>query len=142
MEPSLRKPSTTFLVTAGLYGSPFGALSWWQDRIRAVRLETGRGAYFHDEFVDITLSTRDPKLRQGWRLKIPEVLVLRNKAEVSTVAGVRQLPLREVGGAWRGSWPVPWNAEPGEYQIALARQDELKQRLQARGFRIERRKPL
>lgn len=141
MKPSLRSPWTTFLALAALYGLVFGVRAWWENTIRAVRLETGKAGYLHDEMVDISLSARDPKLNQRWRGKTPEVVVLRNGVAVTTIAGVRQLPLREAGGAWRGLWPVPWNAEAGDYQLALVRQDELQERLRARGFRIERRKP-
>ena len=139
--PHRRGPWTPFFVLAVLYAVVFGARALYQAAVRSVRLEPGKAAYLHDEFVDMNLSTRDPVLLERWKREAPEIVVRRGGLDVTTIAGVRRLALREEGGMFRGAWPVPWNAEAGDYEIALIGQEGLGDRLKRHGFKIERRKP-
>jgi len=136
-----RNPWPLLLILVAFYGAVFAGYRFWRESVRVVTLSAGKKAYLHYELVDVALSTRDSEVTARWRQNPPVVTVTHDGSEVTTVAGLRRLPLREDGAAWRGLWPVPWNAEPGEYRLSLSSADALGDRLQASGFRIERRKP-
>jgi hypothetical protein len=114
-------------------------------RWAAVTLDTLKPSYRHDEFVEIRLRTRDPRLRSLWKQELPRARVVRGGSLVPTIGGLRSAVLEWDGrrSAWVGRWPVPWNAEPGEYALELASEmpSRKAEALRARSFRIERRKP-
>ena len=130
-----------WIIAAALLAAGFGARLGWRAWVKAVTLQAGKPAYLHDELVELSLSTHDPALKKRWREAAPEAVVRREGREVVTIAGIQRFPLIEERGAWRARWPVPWNADAGEYEIALIGQEDLSARLQRKNFRIERRKP-
>lgn len=132
-----------FLGLCLLYALVFGGRAWWLKWVRAVRLETGRPAYLHYDFVDVRLWTRDPTLNSRWQASPPRVEVLRDGGAVTTIAGIRELRLAfdPPSGTWTARWPCPWNAPPGEYTLGLRDWPGLSDRLQSRPFRIGRLKP-
>ena len=137
-------PRRRWIIALAAAIAACGAIAGWrwrQERIRLVTLQAGKTAYLHYELVEIRLTAKDPALLSRWKDAAPEAVVRFHGAEVTTVAGIRRFRLAESGGAFTARWPVPWNAEAGDYEIALLGQDDLGERLQRRGFRIERRAP-
>ncbi len=126
-----------FLGLAALYAAFFAAQAWWRREVRAVRLETSRSAYYHYDFVEIRLRSRDPGLMARWRSSPPKAAVKRQGRILTTVAGLREVVLAYDPGlrAWTGRWPCPWNAEPGSYELELLGED-LSGRLEKKPFRI------
>jgi hypothetical protein len=133
-----------FLILLVMYAGIFAARGWWLGRLQYVHLETTKPAYFHDEFVEISLRTRDPGLNARWQAASPRVEVLRLGQPVETIAAIQQLALRfdPSRGAWTGRWPCPWNAEAGAYELRLLGSGDLNGRLAAKSFQILRRRPL
>ncbi len=119
---------------------------WWffHKRRRQVLLDTTRTAYYHYDFIEPRLRARDPELRRRWTQRPPRVLVSRNGAPLTTIAGIREVELRWDEGrvAFVGRWPCPWNAPDGRYELSLVGADgELRDRLIVSGFEIRRRRP-
>ena len=132
-----------FLALAAMYASVFAARGWWRDWIRSVHLGAGQAVYYHDAIVDIRLWTRDPALADFWKNEPPVVEVRRGGQTLTTIAGLREVKLAydDSQGAWIGRWPCPWDADEGEYELALSSGQPLSGRLRADSFRIARRKP-
>lgn len=133
-----------FLGLLAMYALVFAARGWWLQWARAVHLETEVPLYYHDAIVEIRLWTRDPGVNDIWDEHPPVVEVRSGGHAVTTVADVRQVRLAydDKAGVWIGRWPCPWNAESGQYALALVRGgDGLADRLQSRPFRILYRKP-
>lgn len=122
-----------------------------------VELTVAPGQYFHYSLVPLEAVLRDSR-GQPVVLQKPLVVRVRRKDEVvTTVGGTEKLPLRYEAARQRyvGSWPVPWNAPPGEYlaevEVAIpeaaawkwetpeqqkARQREERRRQQQRSSRV------
>lgn len=136
---------SVFLGLLAMYGAVFGARGLWDRWSGEIRLETGKADYFHHEFVDIRLKTRDPALTARWEASPPRVAVLRGGARVTTIASMKEVILEydAAGAQWAGRWPCPWNAPAGEYELELldSLAPETRARLQKRPFRIVHRRP-
>lgn len=134
-----------FIVLALLYGGFFGFQGWWLRHQRELVLETVKTAYHHDEFIEIRLRTRDARLNGYWKLSPPEVEVWRQGALVTTIAGLTRVRLSYDSdlGDWRGRWPCPWNAVPGDYEPRLVSEppQETGRRLRVKHFTIVTRRP-
>ena len=87
-------------------------------------LKTSQDAYFHDAFVEWTLSvppgsTLFDKLSSS---TAPWVTwVEKDGAPVTTIGMMREAPLVFSTGtrSWSARWPVPWNAPDGTYAVRL-----------------------
>ncbi|MBI5623273.1 MAG: hypothetical protein HY924_05805 [Elusimicrobia bacterium] len=132
-----------FLGTAVLYASFFGARLSWREWHGTVRLEASREEYFHDEFVELRLWSRDRGLAERLASKPQRVVVSRGGRVVRTVAGIEAVTLVRdpSSGVWAGRWPCPWNAPAGEYRLLLLSDAEIGERLRMRPFRVSYRKP-
>ncbi|MBI5242117.1 MAG: hypothetical protein HY922_00370 [Elusimicrobia bacterium] len=110
----------------------------------AIRLDTVRPAYRHDEFIELRLRSRDPQLRSLWAAQPPKARILRSGRPVETIGGLVETALEWDGGgsAWIGRWPCPWNAEPGEYSPELVAELPERKAPRVKPFRIERRRPM
>jgi hypothetical protein len=130
-----------FLVLA-VYGAFFGGY-FASRRWGRPRLDTIRPGYYHDEFVDIRLRSRNVAFRRRWAAAPPKARVLKGGVPVETIAGLREVALAfdEDAGAWIGRWPCPWNAPPGTYRLELAGEPEASRDLAVRPFSILRRTP-
>lgn len=132
-----------FLGLLLLYAAVFAGRAWWLRWVRAVHLETSGSVYFHYDFVDVRLWTRDPTVQARFQASPPRVLVRRDEKPVTTIAGLRELGLAYDAsqGAWTGRWPCPWNAAAGPYELELLGFKDLSERLENRPFRIAYRAP-
>ena len=132
-----------FLAAAGFYAAVVGAWLWRDHATRGVRLGTDRPAYLHYDIVELRLQTNDPVLDRQFEKSPPHIVVSRPHGPVlTTIAGIRDVELtRAAAGLWTGRWPVPWNAEPGEYDPALVGREDLTDRLKIAPFAIGRRAP-
>ncbi|NNN07316.1 MAG: hypothetical protein HKL90_15605, partial [Elusimicrobia bacterium] len=140
----MRRHARGFMVAAAL--GALAALGWGWRRVlvrHGARLRAGRAEYLHYDLVDLRLETRDPALDARLRAAPPRVVVTRGGADVTTVAGIRELTLaRTAPGVWIARWPVPWNASTGEYAPRLVGGADLGDRLRVAAFRIGRRTPI
>ncbi|MFA6317241.1 MAG: hypothetical protein WC943_07475 [Elusimicrobiota bacterium] len=138
-----RRGAWLFLGTAVLYVLFFGGRLAWREWHDAVRLEAGREEYFHDEFVEIRLRTRDRSAAARLSSSPQRVVVTRGNRTVRTVAGIESVTLsyQPAQDAWTGLWPCPWNAPAGEYRLLLLGDADLGERVRMRPFRISYRKP-
>ncbi|MBI4375629.1 MAG: hypothetical protein HY549_04175 [Elusimicrobia bacterium] len=138
-----KKGLKVFAALAVLYAIAFSGETLWRRRTRAVVLEPSKSSYFHYEFIEIRLSSRDPALRRRWRQSPPKVVVTRGGQPVTTIASIREMALQpdESTGMWSARWPCPWNAPTGVYELKLVEPGDLGERLTARPFSIRRRKP-
>lgn len=131
-----------FLAVAAFFAAVIGGWRWWHRRERTVAFGAERAAYLHYDFVDLRLSVHDPGLEDEFEKAPPRAVVTRGGAEVTTVAGIREMTLTPVApGEWMARWPVPWNAPVGDYLPVLLGHDELKERLKVKPFRVGRRSP-
>lgn len=141
----MRKKRRTTAFLAGLaafYALVFGGRALWTEHVRSVRLETSRDGFYHDQFIEIVLNTRDPVLNARWALNPPRVAVTRGGAVVETIAGIRELPFVPSRGGFSAKWPCPWNAPEGTYELELRDSGiDDADRIRKRSFRILRRKP-
>lgn len=131
-----------FLALALMYGAVFSLRHWFVGRVRAVVLETSRSEYFHDEFVEFRLRTRDSALNASWRARPPVVTVTRAGKAVPTIGGILQVALQPEFEGWVGRWPCPWNAAAGQYSLELSSSEPFASRLESRPFWIAYRVPL
>lgn len=140
------KGTRLFIAVALLYGLFFGFRGWWIQRQLSVVLETAKTSYHHDEFIEIRLRSRDPRLIGLWKSSPPEVEVRRQGVLVTTIAGLSRVRMKfdDDEGALIARWPCPWNAEVGVYEPRLVRDlpGEPGRRFVQRSFRIETRKPV
>jgi len=137
-----RRGLTFFFAVSVFFAAVFGGWRWWSENVRVVRLAAGRPDYLHYDFVDLRLSTRDRALDEALSDAPPRVVVRRGGADVTTIAGVREMTMtRAAPGQWTARWPVPWNAPVGEYEPVLLGRDDLADRVRARPFRVGRRTP-
>lgn len=137
-------PWRAFAVLAVFYALALGGRSLWSHRVRELKLAPLKPVYLHHEMVELELRAGDPELRSRWLAQPPRAAVTRGGKRVTTIAGLVETPLTWSAGrgAFLGRWPVPWNAETGEYGLELAGGGDLGERkLQLSGFRIERRAP-
>lgn len=109
----------------------------------ATTLSAAKPEFLHDEFVEISLRTRERSLLRRWRDDSPRVVVTRDGRVVETIAGLADVPLAydRRSGAWRGRWPCPWNAPSGEYTLELPGDPKGGGRRATGKFRIGRRRP-
>lgn len=138
-----RRTRDVLVGLAAFYVFVFGGRALWTDFVRSVRLEPAREGFYHDEFIDIRLYTRDPILLAKWAQNPPRAAVTRNGAVVETIAGIRELPFRsDARGGFIVRWPCPWNAPEGPYELELRGAGVQEPgRIRKRSFRILRRKP-
>ncbi|MBI4347541.1 MAG: hypothetical protein HY553_11845 [Elusimicrobia bacterium] len=138
-----RSPVALLAGIVALYAAGLGLVAAGRAWRRPVVLETSRPAFFHDEFVEIRLRTRDGDLRRRLEEAPPRVVVLRDGAAVPTIAGLTRVGLEwsDEDRAFAARWPCPWNAAPGAYELALEGGPELDDRLTVKGFEIRRRVP-
>ena len=109
---------------------------------RQVRLFPAKSEHFRYDFVEAVLTARDPVLQESFAADSPRAVVTRGGVLVTTIGGRAEIVLtREAPDRWTGRWPVPWNAPPGEYRLALAGRPELSRRLRTTPFRIAARVP-
>ncbi|MBI3551354.1 MAG: hypothetical protein HY077_02445 [Elusimicrobia bacterium] len=132
-----------FLGLLAMYAAVFAGRGWWAQWVRAVHLEPSAPVYYHDALVEIRLWTRDAAVNQRWRAEPPVVEVKRGGEPVTTIGGLGgvRLSYDSTRDAWTGRWPCPWNAEAGEYTLALFGAETFGPRLAARPFRIAYRRP-
>ncbi|MDE2141085.1 MAG: hypothetical protein KGJ84_01565 [Elusimicrobia bacterium] len=139
---SARRGLVFLLAVAGFFTAVFVGWRWYTRATRAVHFGAERAAYLHYDFVDLRLSLRDRALEDEFAKAPPRAVVTRGGAEVTTIAGIREMTMRPLGpGEWMARWPVPWNAPVGEYLPVLLGRDDLKDRLVVAPFRIGRRTP-
>lgn len=120
-------------------------LGWrqWQARRRLVLLRPEATELLHYDFAELRIRSSDPDVDASLTTDPPRVVVTHEGSVVTTVAGIREVTLRRMKpGLWGGRWPVPWNAEPGEYRPVLLGRDAWADRLRVTPFTIGRRKPL
>lgn len=110
---------------------------------RAVSLRPAQAAYRRYDIIELRLKTADRKLRSRWLSAPPIVVVEKDGAPITTVAGIREVPLAwdARARAFVGRWPCPWNAPAGTYRPRLLGHPELDERLDVSPFRIEPRRP-
>lgn len=133
-----------FLGLVLMYAGVFAARAWWLRWARAIHLEASKSVYFHDDIVELRLWSRDPALEELWKSEPPAAQVVREGRAVTTIAGLRDVRLAydAASGEWVGRWPCPWNADAGEYALALSSAPRgLSQRVQSEPFKIARRRP-
>jgi hypothetical protein len=140
--PTSRRGRAFFVAVLVFFAAVFVAWRWWSENVLVVGLAAERAEYLHYDFVDIRLSTRDHALDADFAQSPPHVVVRRGGADVTTVAGIKEMTLSRVGpGQWMARWPVPWNAPVGEYAPVLVGREDLADRVRARPFKIGRRTP-
>ena len=137
-----RRGRAFFLAVLAFFAAVFVVWRRWNESMRVVRLAAGRADYLHYDLVDIRLSARDRVLDAEFARAPPRVVVRRDGAEVTTVAGIREVTLARAGpGLWTARWPVPWNAPAGDYVPVLLGREDLADRLRVASFRVGRRAP-
>ena len=137
----LERAVKIFGGVAAVYGAFLlgGALSrHWS----AIDVGAERETYRHYDLIELRARTRDLALMRAWKKTPPFAIVTRDGLLVTTVAGIRAVPLvwDARAAAFVGRWPCPWNAPDGEYRPAIFGQGPLQDRLRVRPFRIARRK--
>jgi hypothetical protein len=133
-----------FIAATGVLLAAGGGVYWrsWYADMRLVTLGAERAEYLHYDIVELRLRTRDSSLNRELESAPPRVVVTRGGEALETIAGIKEMTLsRGSSGAWTARWPVPWNAESGEYLPVLLGREDLKERLRVASFRIGRRKP-
>lgn len=87
-----------------------------------LELTTPREAYLRYELVPLQATLRDASGQPIATATPPDVTVTRGGEVVTTVGGVERVTLRydRNSQTYLALWPVPWNAEPGQY-VAEAR---------------------
>lgn len=130
------------LLYAAVGATLFAGWRLQQARRRLVHLRAEPAEVLHYDYAELRLRLSDEALEAAFVSDPPRVVVRRGGQDVTTVAGIRELPLRRIEkGVWGARWPVPWNAPEGEYRPALLGRPELDGRLRPRPFRVGRRKP-
>ncbi len=83
-----------------------------------LQLETTRSWYYRYRLVPFSIRVVDAQGKPQTRPK-PEVVVKHGGEVVTTVGNVKEVQLRydHAQGLWRARWPIPWNAQPGEYKF-------------------------
>ncbi len=81
-------------------------------------METSRGWYYRYNLVSVTVKAVNSDGTPQTRPK-PKVVVKRDGEIVTTIGAVTDVKLKydHSRQLWRGSWPLPWNAEPGMYDV-------------------------
>ncbi len=100
-----------------------------RDEIRRVRgterhffpaqLATAKREHLHYEVVEVTLRLSDPQGRGVRPTTLPKVGIRHKGQRVEGVGGGEFVKLHYDASrqVFRGTWPVPWNAEPGTYVV-------------------------
>lgn len=85
-------------------------------------LQTDHRAYLRYNIVRLSAKLVDAQGRAILAAQAPEVTVTRAHELVTTVGKIRSVRLQfdRNSQSYSGSWPIPWNAQPGEY-VAEAR---------------------
>jgi len=80
-----------------------------------------KGEFYHDDFVDWTLTAAAPDLKKQLKKMKLTAWVEKNGQPIVTVGRIEKLTMRydATADVWRGRWPVPWNAPDGEYAIRV-----------------------
>lgn len=82
-------------------------------------VETDKSEYLGYDFVNIRGMFKHVKPSDRLKETPFKAVVLKEHQVVSTIGGQRVVTLRynSKNGWWEGKWPVPWNAQEGDYTI-------------------------
>lgn len=113
----IKKVIKRILVRIHLLVIPLGIIFLSCQPPTPIILTTGQDSYFRYEFVDVYISG-------GERLKDIDfrVLVIKNDSLVITIGDKKEIKMKynSETDQWKGRWPVPWYASPGEYTLKLS----------------------
>ncbi len=118
MNRSIRQAAILASLFAIVYGAA-GQARWGSP---SIVLEPTKREFSHDEFIQYVVRVRPPWLKKRMRESPLTAQPIREGIPVSTIAGQTSMTLaydRSRQG-WVGSWPCPWNAPEGRYQIQLS----------------------
>lgn len=108
---------------------------------------TDKKAYYHFEIIKIFAEPKNVQIPEELRNeKITAVVVFESNV-VTTIGGLANLYLSYSSSTarWEGSWPCPWNAPDGEYEVKLHLSDKLREQNltidSMPAFKITRKKP-
>lgn len=104
-----------------------GIFLFKKDFSKQIILSTSKKEYLHYEFVAIKVKIRNSKIQKSLMRNNLYALVYKDDKKVVTIGqkGVVNLKYNPDNLLWEGKWPVPWNAEEGEYLIKLFPSQEI-----------------
>ncbi|MEK7766095.1 MAG: hypothetical protein AAB368_07635, partial [bacterium] len=100
-----------------------------------------RTTVFHDALVPIRLTARTEAVRHALHGSVLRAAVLRQGAVITTIGRRTSVRLLydPVSQAWIGRWPVPWNAEDGDYEVRIFGAPVRKEKVESGVIRVTRR---
>ena len=112
-----------------------------------VELKTDKEAYLHYDYVYVYACPKFRNIPKKLSLQKLTVLFYKDDVLIPTVGNRKSLSLDydKTMKTWRGKWPVPWNAQEGNYQIKISTSnitENYKLTTNKCRFQIIRRKPL
>lgn len=101
-----------------------------------------RTTVLHDALVPIRLTPRTAAVRLALHRADLRAVVMRQGAVVTTIGRRTSIRLRydPVSQSWIGRWPVPWNAEDGDYEVRVFGAPVAEEKVQKGVIRVTRRR--
>ncbi|MDD4003658.1 MAG: hypothetical protein PHW69_00455 [Elusimicrobiaceae bacterium] len=110
-----------FFKYAALYLLLVPFLFFYLGRLKKALLTTDRADYLRYGYVNIEAAAPNPYTRDRWQTAPLYAGVFHNDAQVTSIGGLRDVPLRydPVTRTWKGRFPIPWNPPRGRYSLRL-----------------------